>query len=191
MDLNQFQWRNQPKECAVSGHSIAIKTEPDTDLWQKTYYGFIHDRVHAFTAPVSGDFTFSVKTVFRAEATFDQCGILMYQNSENWVKASVEYQSSAFGALGSVVTNSGYSDWASTDIAMPECMYYRFSRRGQDFYIEQSPGGEDYRQMRVLHMHHSIAEANVGVYACSPLGAGFHCEFSDLKFGPCLWEAYQ
>lgn len=36
----------------------------------------------------------------------------MDKNSENWLKASVEYENNKFQHLGSVVTNHGYSDWA-------------------------------------------------------------------------------
>ena len=47
---------------------------------------------------------------------FDQCGVVMYLDSENWLKASIEYENERFQRLGSVVTNLGYSDWATTDI---------------------------------------------------------------------------
>lgn len=48
--------------------------------------------------------------------SFDQCGIVMYLDSENWLKASIEYENQSFQHLGSVVTNNGYSDWATTEI---------------------------------------------------------------------------
>lgn len=44
----------------------------------------------------------------------------MYLDSENWLKASIEYENQSFqhlgSNLGSVVTNNGYSDWATTEI---------------------------------------------------------------------------
>ena len=40
----------------------------------------------------------------------------MYLDSENWLKASIEYENQSFQHLGSVVTNNGYSDWATTEI---------------------------------------------------------------------------
>ena len=48
----------------------------------------------------------------------------MYLNTEN-----NEYQ-----RLGSVVTNKGYSDWATTDVeASIKSMWYRLSRRESDY----------------------------------------------------------
>ena len=60
-------------------------------------------------------FSFVVKTDFTSSHhRFDQCGIVMYLGSENWLKGSVEYENDEFQHLGSVVTNNGYSDWATT-----------------------------------------------------------------------------
>lgn len=50
--------------------------------------------------------------------------------------------------LGSVVTNHGYSDWATTDISSDiKAMWYRFSRRGSDYCIECSQDGISFKQM--------------------------------------------
>jgi len=67
----------------------------------------------------------------------------MYLDSENWLKASVEFENSRFQHLGSVVTNNGYSDWATTEIdANLKSMWYRFSRREDDYCIECSEDGK-------------------------------------------------
>lgn len=47
---------------------------------------------------------------------FDQCGVVMYLDSENWLKGSIEYENEQYQHLGSVGTNHGYSDWATTSI---------------------------------------------------------------------------
>ena len=66
----------------------------------------------------------------------------MYLNSENRVKGSVEYENEQFQHLGSVVMNKGYSDWATTAIPTDvKTMWYRFSRRDDDYCIECSTNG--------------------------------------------------
>lgn len=63
----------------------------------------------------------------------------MCLNSENWLKCSVEYENEEYQHLGSVVTNRGYSDWATTEISTDiKSMWYRFSRREDDYCIECS-----------------------------------------------------
>ena len=61
-------------------------------------------------------FSFIVKTTFESKHIFDQCGIVMYLDSDNWLKGSIKYENERFQHLGSVVTNKGFSDWATTEI---------------------------------------------------------------------------
>lgn len=186
-----FKWLNQPPVFKLADNVLVIETPPETDLWQRTHYGFQNDNAPAFLTEIQGDFTMQVKTRFAANHKYDQCGILMYQNSENWVKASVEYENEKFSRLGSVVTNLGFSDWASTDIpSSVSKMWYRFSRRDQDFLIESSTDGSAFSQMRILHLHTSFQTARVGVYACSPLKSSFKAVFSELKTGLCGWPRH-
>ena len=98
----------------------------------------------------------------------------MYLDSENWLKGSVEYENDEFQHLGSVVTNSGYSDWATTAIpASIKSMWYRFSRREDDYCIECSRDGVSFSQMRICHMAKGDGTIRFGVYACSPEDSSF------------------
>lgn len=191
--FENYFWLNQPKRFLIEKNRLVILTEPGTDLWQQTYYGFSNSNAPAFLTPIKEDFTYIVKTDFEdSYYLYDQCGLLMYIDENNWVKVSVEYENKKFSRLGAVVTNLGYSDWASTDIpAGVSEMWYRLSRRGQDFFIENSLDGKNFRQMRILHMHKTIETANVGVYACSPLKSSFKAIFSLFKVGECAWPAHE
>ena len=112
MDLNSFYWTREPKVCAVQDGIIRVTTLPHTDLWQRTYYHFRNDNAPVFQMETDEQyFSFVVKTSFEeSHHRFDQCGIVMYLDSENWLKGSIEYENEAFQHLGSVVTNHGYSD---------------------------------------------------------------------------------
>ena len=122
---------------------------------------------------------------------FDQCGIVMYLDSENWLKASVEYENEEFQHLGSVVTNHGYSDWATTVIpADVKSMWYRLSRRESDYCLECSTDGVRFQQIRVCHMHEGGSRIRFGVYACSPEDSSFQAVFTDLEFTECQWKAH-
>jgi regulation of enolase protein 1 (concanavalin A-like superfamily) len=137
-------------------------------------------------------FSFVVKTSFEeSHHRFDQCGIVMYLDSENWIKGSVECENDKFQHLGSVVTNNGYSDWATTEIpADVKSMWYRFSRREDDYCIECSDDGEQWKQMRICHMSKGDGEIQFGVYACSPEDSSFVAVFSDMKLTACAWKAH-
>jgi len=189
LNLSEFTWINPPKEFTLENSRLIMITDPETDFWQSTYYGFRNDNGHAFIRGIEGDFTFAVKTDFDPVSQYDQCGVVLYQSGENWFKGSVEYENKEYSRLGSVVTNLGFSDWASTDISsVVNSMWYRLSRMGQDFCVENSLDGVTYQQMRIFHMHFPILVAQVGIYACSPLNSSFKAVFSGFKLGKCIWQ---
>lgn len=189
---NKLFWVNEPKNSIVEENKIVIDTEPGTDYWQRTYYGFQNDNAPALLLETEEKyFSFLVKTEFNSKHRFDQCGVIIYQNSDNWIKASIEYENEEFQRLGSVVTNLGYSDWATTDIpADQQFMYYRLSRRESDFCIENSYDGINYKQMRIAHLFAGGEQIQIGVYACSPENSSFRASFTDIKFVECQWKEH-
>ena len=137
IDLSSLQWTRKPAKCEIKNDTIRITTAPKTDLWQRTYYHFQNDNAPVLQMKTREKFfSFVVKTDFTgSHHRFDQCGIVMYLDSENWLKGSVEYENEEFQHLGSVATNNGYSDWATTAIpADVKTMWYRFSRREDEAY---------------------------------------------------------
>lgn len=193
MDIKKFSWTGEPKAYTVNHGKIEIITKPHTDLWQRTYYHFQNDNAPVFQMKTSEKyFSFIVKTNFsESHHRFDQCGIVMYLDSDNWLKASVEYENETFQHLGSVVTNNGYSDWATTAIASDiKSMWYRFSRREDDYCIECSNDGVHFSQMRICHMHKGAGEIQFGIYACSPEASSFKAEFTNMELTSCKWPAH-
>ena len=197
----------RPQTFEVTDQAVTITTEPNTDFWQRSYYGFRNDNAPALLLARDDNFTFTVKTSFAYQAQFDQCGVIIYLDSENWFKASIEYENDKMSRLGSVVTNHGYSDWATTDIATPTEMWYRLSRRGPDFLIESSALGDDFKQMRIFHLHllgattEAMGKLNppapakqaiqFGLYACSPLDSSFTATFTHSELTDCQWLAHE
>ena len=185
-------WMRKPEQVEITSDSVTITTQPGTDLWQRTYYGFQND--NAPVLQISTDekyFSFIVKTEFASHHRFDQCGIAMYLDSENWLKGSIEYENEQYQHLGSVVTNMGYSDWATTTIdASVKEMWYRFSRREDDYCIECSMDGINYSQMRVCQMWKAAGTIQFGIYACSPEDSSFKATFTNMQLMPCQWLAH-
>ncbi len=153
INFTAAKWINQPKLSEITEQYVKIITEPNTDFWQRSYYGFRNNNAPAFLFESETNFSFTAKASFDYRARFDQCGSIIYVDSDNWFKASIEFENERFSRLGSVVTNHGYSDWATTDIPATTVMWYRLSRRGPDFLIELSLDGMDFKQMRIFHLH--------------------------------------
>ena len=186
-------WIREPWHTVMDDHKIEMITEPVTDLWQRTYYGFRNDNAPVLQMKTSEPyFSFVVKTEFESKHRFDQCGIVLYLDSDNWLKASIEFENEEFQRLGSVVTNHGYSDWATTDIsASIKEMWYRLSRRESDYCMECSQDGVNFKQMRICHMWDGAEEISFGIYACSPEESSFRAVFTDMKMMECHWNAHK
>lgn len=193
INLDNLVWTREPASYALNGDTIAITTAPHTDLWQRTYYHFRNDNAPVFQMKTKEKyFSFIVRTDFtQSHHRFDQCGIVMYLDSDNWLKGSVEYENDRFQHLGSVVTNNGYSDWATTAVpADVKTMWYRFSRRADDYCIECSTDGIEFGQMRICHMYKGADEISFGIYACSPEESSFTAVFTDMRITECMWKAH-
>ena len=190
---NKFSWTRVPESAEEKDGKLFVVTSPHTDLWQRTYYHFRNDNAPVFQMQSDEKyFSFTVKTEFTdAKHRFDQCGIVMYLDSENWLKASVEYENERFSHLGSVVTDGGYSDWATTEADNKvRVMWYRLSRREDDYRIECSRDGINFSQMRICHMSKGGGRISFGIYACSPEDSSFKAVFSDFSLGKCMWAAH-
>ncbi len=191
-DVHSLVWTREPESFSIEAGRIEIVTKPHTDLWQRTYYHFRNDNAPVLQMETDEKyFSFVVRTEFESKHRFDQCGVVMYLDSENWLKGSIEFENERFQHLGSVVTNEGYSDWATTEIpADVKSMWYRLSRREDDYCIECSEDGVVFKQMRICHMRRGGGTIRFGVYACSPEDSSFKAAFTHMEMTECKWLAH-
>ena len=191
-NVKDLIWDRYPLDYKIEEDKIEIITKPFTDLWQRTYYHFRNDNAPVLQMETSEKyFSFVVKTSFESKHRFDQCGVVMYLDSENWLKASIEYENEKFQHLGSVVTNNGYSDWATVEIdAYIKEMWYRFSRREDDYCLECSSDGVTFKQMRICHMMKGNDKIKFGIYACSPEDSSFKATFTNFDLMSCKWLSH-
>ena len=190
MNHENLIWTREPSDYSIQSDRIEIITKPHTDLWQRTYYHFRNDNAPVLQMETEEKFfSFIVKTDFTdSHHRFDQCGVVLYLDSENWLKGSVEYENEDIQRLGSVVTNNGYSDWASVDVdASIKSIWFRLSRRENDFCIENSTDGKTFKQMRICHMFNVKDTIQFGIYACSAEDSSFKALFTDMKVTECKW----
>ena len=176
-----FYWFNEPKKYELDNGLILV-TKPETDFWQRSHYGFRRDDGHCLLTKIEGDFCITTRVIFEPQSQYDQCGLMVRLDEENWIKTSTEYENESVSRLGTVATNLGYSDWATQDISSStKEMWYRISKKGQDYLLESSFDGVNWRQMRVTHLHLDEGQVQAGVYACSPIGSDFWCKFLVLR----------
>ena len=189
---------------------LYIKTEKQSDYWQRTHYGFQNDNAHLLYIELSTDFTLYCKVSFKAKHQFDQSGLCVRIDGDNWLKTSIEFELNNPPKLGVVVTNLGYSDWSVQELnnnnnnrnnnnicgdqslinidrltndylESLECVEFRIEREDNDYKIESKlRGDKEWRLMRICHLHHPSQTVKCGIYSCSPIGEGYQVFFHDI-----------
>ena len=48
--FEQCQWFNEPSTWSLEGDTLEVTTDPKTDFWRNTHYGFTRDSGHCFGA---------------------------------------------------------------------------------------------------------------------------------------------
>ena len=84
-----YNWYNPPRNELVDGKFI-VYTSPETDFWQRTHYGFKRDNGHRYTTIVNYNFSVTVRTESYPQKRYDQCGLIVRIDSDNWKKVSIE-----------------------------------------------------------------------------------------------------
>lgn len=178
--VERMRWLNAP-DWGWAGDVLQVTTSPETDCWQRTHYGFRRDNMHALLLPVTARFRLRGSFRFEPNAQYDQCGLYVRAGAECWFKCSVEYEPEGASHLGSVVTNGGYSDWATQEIASSTReMSYEVEVDHFDLVARFSTNGQRWHQMRVAHLD-VAGQLSAGIYGCSPVGQGFHFEVRALE----------
>lgn len=181
----QLKWLNEPANWTVdtTKAKLVIKTDQETDYWQKTHYGFQRDDGHFLYLETDKNFRMTTKMTAIPQTQYDQAGLMVRYSEDYWVKASLEYIADGPSKLGAVVTNNGYSDWSTQLVDTDKIeLYYRLSKIGQVIYVDFSWDGNDWHQIRLAHLAVSDKEPIMaGLYACSPQGKDQEVHVDFLK----------
>lgn len=173
MSLERLKWLNEPSKWLIRDGVIEVETDSPTDFWQRTHYGFRNDNAHLLYIETDRDFEMSCHMTFKAVHQFDQCGLAVRVDEDNWLKTSIEYELGNPPKLGAVVTNLGYSDWSTEELGFnAEEIEFRITREGADYKIEYR-FDERWHQLRICHLHSPEKVVKCGIYCCSPIEAGY------------------
>lgn len=180
------QWINEGKDFKADDNKVSFKVLPGTDFWQVTHYGFSRTDGNCYVAEVESDACFTVKVTMNYINEFDQAGVMVYINDNNFAKLCVENQLKTKNKLGSVVCKDQRSDWATQVFGDEKEIWFRVSKRGINYLFESSLDGEAFHQMRLFDIPVE-GKVSIGVFGASPLGDGFTAEFEHAAFTENQW----
>ena len=108
--LEKMQWFNEPEQWEVKNNVLSMSVTPQSDYWRISHYGFTVDDAPFYYATYGGEFEAKVKVVGEYKERFDQAGLMLRIDHENYIKAGIEFVDGKFN-LSTVVTHKT-SDWS-------------------------------------------------------------------------------
>ena len=115
---SQGVWLNPPVHVVQESSQLKVTAAHESDFWRNTSYGFVHDSGHALLKEFPAHSSMEVTFVLNYSGQFDQAGIIVYSDSQHWIKAGVE-SADGLPQVGAVVTSIN-SDWSLAPV--PACM---------------------------------------------------------------------
>lgn len=174
--LNAAEWLNEPPEWRMDEAGLELVTGERTDFWQDTYYGFHRDDGHMYGCRVNGDFSAVVTFEGEYQTLYDQAGLMMRVDENNWLKAGVEFSDGATNF--SVVVTRTRSDWSVVNVPGVEGpQQLRLTRIGGAVLVHFCNAHGRWTLLRLADFPGG-SEVVLGPMACSPQRVGFRARFT-------------
>jgi regulation of enolase protein 1 (concanavalin A-like superfamily) len=181
-DLKKFDWINEPENVRFNDFGMLVRAKYRTDFWNCARYDFQKNDGHFFFCKGEGDFCCDINWEFDVAKQFDQCGIMLRADDENWFKASIMYDNQTEPMLATSLTTAGFSDLAT--IALPtdtHRVWYRIKRRKDCYIASYSLDGENFSQLRKFYLLNEPEQPLVGAYICSPQRDDFEATLRGIE----------
>ena len=177
--LDKMQWFNEPTKWEIKNNSLTMNVTPQSDYWRISHYGFTVDDAPFLYTMRGGEFEVKVKVTGDYTARFDQAGLMLRIDHENYIKAGIEFVDGKYN-LSTVVPHHT-SDWSIIALDRPvPFVWIKAVRRLDAIEVFYSFDDVTYTLMRNAWMpdNHPIM---VGVMAACPDGNGFKARFDNFS----------
>lgn len=177
--FSRMSWMNEPASAKISGNEIVVRSKAKTDFWQKTFDGYVADNGHFFHLPASGDFTFTASINGNYATQYDQAGLMVRIDAENWMRCGTEFIDGK--RFASVVFTRTYSDGSTLpDLSETAPIWWRLVRKKDSIETFCSLDGEKYMSVRMGYFPPQRS-VEVGLMCAAPSGTGFDSTFKGLR----------
>lgn len=177
--LDRMQWFNEPENWSVENDVLTMDVTPQSDYWRISHYGFTVDDAPFLYTLRGGEFEVKVKISGDYKVRFDQAGLMLRIDKENYIKTGIEFVDGKYN-LSTVVTHKT-SDWSVIELEKPvEYVWIKAVRRLDAVEIFYSFDDKEYTMMRNCWLQDNTP-VMVGMMAACPDGNGFKATFEGFK----------
>ena len=177
--LEKMQWFNEPSQWEIKDKKLTLFATPQSDYWRIAHYGFTVDDAPFLYTTYGGEFEAKVKITGDYRERYDQAGMMIRIDHENYIKTGIEYVDGKYN-LSAVVTHHT-SDWSviTLDRAVP-FIWIKAVRRLDAVEIYYSYDDQTYTLMRIAWLQDNTP-VQVGLMAANPDGQGFQASFEHFQ----------
>ena len=177
--LDRMQWFNEPENWSVKNNTLVMDVTPQSDYWRISHYGFTVDDAPFLYTVRGGEFEVKVRISGDYKVRFDQAGLMIRVDKENYIKTGIEFVDGKYN-LSTVVTHTT-SDWSVIELEEPvEYVWIKAVRRLDAVEIFYSFDDKEYTMMRNCWLQDNTP-VMVGMMAACPDGNGFKATFDGFK----------
>ena len=177
--LEKMQWFNEPEKWTVENQALSMFVTPKSDYWRISHYGFTVDDAPFYYVLYGGEFEVKVKITGDYKNRFDQAGLMLRIDEQNYIKAGIEFVDGVYN-LSTVVTHKT-SDWSVIALEKPvPFIWIKAVRRLDAVEVFYSFDDKTYTMMRNAWMQDNTPMM-VGVMGACPDGDGFNVKFENFK----------
>lgn len=177
--LDRMQWFNEPENWSVENNVLTMDVTPQSDYWRISHYGFTVDDAPFLYTVRGGEFEVKVKISGEYKVRFDQAGLMIRIDKENYIKTGIEFVDGKYN-LSTVVTHKT-SDWSVIELEKPvEYVWIKAVRRLDAVEIFYSFDDKEYTMMRNCWLQDNTP-VMVGMMAACPDGNGFKATFEGFR----------
>jgi regulation of enolase protein 1 (concanavalin A-like superfamily) len=179
------RWTNEPPSWKLEGGVLTVKPAGDTDLWRNTIVpGKTPDNLHVLGRPVRGNFLVEARLTGDFRHQYDQAGLLVRQDGDNWLKVGVELLVSDWDGrfhvkeptrlVNGAYTRGGWSEWSVVPPMTADQLHswIRIERLAETCIVSYSYDGSTFHFMKVCAFPDADA-LEVGRFIGAPTQSGY------------------
>lgn len=175
-----MHWENKPLSYQIKEKSILVIAGPKSDMFRDPNVTYNTDNAPKLVFTPDEDFVFSTSVEHAFANKWDAGGIVLKQDSLNWVKFCFEKDYTGANRVVSVVTKDISDDCNSVELKSTK-VYFRIAKAGNVITLYYSIDAITW--LLVRHFQFNVTRPlQLGLIAQSPTGDSCKVTFGDISY---------
>lgn len=173
-------WHNKPISYSVRDNSLTIVAGEKTDMFRDPNVNYNTDNAPKLLFQPADNFILTTSIQHSFLNKWDAGGIVLIEDSLNWIKFCFEKDYTGAKRVVSVVTKGISDDCNSIEMANNK-VFYKLAKAENVITLYASNDGRKWLLVRHLQFN-NIKPIRVGFIAQSPTGTKCNVEFSNISY---------